>query len=56
VTGSENCFPFDLLFDLSLTKGLRLSLIAGTDLEYHADQEDNVFLHLLSTTLTYKIR
>ncbi len=46
----------DLLVDLALTKQLRLSLIAGTDLEYHADQEDNVFLHLLSTTLTYKIR
>lgn len=50
-----NFLRFDLLADIAFSKRISLSLIGGTDLEYHSDQEDNVFLHLFSANLTYKI-
>jgi hypothetical protein len=46
----------DLLADLKITKSLRLSLLGGTDFEYHAEKEDDVFVYLLSGTLTYRIQ
>ncbi len=47
---------FDLLADLLLWRGLRLSIIGGTDYEYHSSQESDSFVHMLSTTLTYEIK
>ncbi|MFH2054318.1 MAG: hypothetical protein ABIJ61_00030 [bacterium] len=51
-----NFLRLDLLADIAFSEAIRLSLIAGTDWEYHADKEDNVFLSLLSATLTFRIR
>jgi hypothetical protein len=45
----------DLLADLRVTSSLRLSLIAGADFEYHELKEDDVFVHLLSGTLSYRV-
>lgn len=47
---------FDLLADVQLTNRLRLSLLGGTDFEYHNEKEDDIFVHLLSATLSYQIK
>lgn len=51
-----NFLRLDLLADIAIFESLRLSVIGGGDLEYHSDKENNVFLHMLSTTLTYKFQ
>lgn len=51
-----NFVQFDLLADLLLLQGLRLSVIGGTDYEYHSSKESDSFVHMLSTTLTYEIK
>ncbi len=46
---------FDLYADWQVAQGLRLSVIGGTDFEYHDKKEDDAFLYLLSANLTYAI-
>lgn len=47
---------FDLLGDVKITDRIRLSLVGGSDFEYHESRADDVLVYLLSGSVTYQIK